>query len=85
MHAKRSRSRLMYLHGYSLAFPRIRTNHHYIAQPDDFGPRRAHGALVCFADTYLPTYLPAYLSTSYTTPRVVYGRPSREIDLCRVG
>eukprot|EP01046_Picozoa_sp_COSAG06_P097593 COSAG06_NODE_43693_length_369_cov_4.418519_1_plen_26_part_10 len=26
----------MHLHGYSSAFPRIRTNHHYMAQPDDF-------------------------------------------------
>ncbi len=41
---ERSRSRSMHLHGYSSAFPRIRTNHHYMAQPDDFGPRRAHYA-----------------------------------------
>ena len=52
----------MHLHGYSSAFPRIRTNHHYMAQPDDFGPRRAHGAFGLFRLTriYLSTYLPAY-------------------------
>ena len=52
----------MHLHGYSSAFPRIRTNHHYVAQPDDFGPRRAHGAfgLFCLTRIYLSTCLPAY-------------------------
>ena len=60
--ASRSRSRSMHLHGYSSAFPRIRTNHHYVAQPGDFGPRRAHGAFGLFRLTriYLSTYLPAY-------------------------
>ena len=59
----------MHLHGYSSAFPRIRTNHHYMAQPDDFGPRRAHGAfgLFCLTRIYLPTCLPAYLPTPYAT------------------
>eukprot|EP01047_Picozoa_sp_COSAG01_P076108 COSAG01_NODE_13259_length_1611_cov_1.240741_1_plen_171_part_00 len=34
----------------------------YVAQPDDFGPRRAHGAfgLFCLTRIYLPTCLPAY-------------------------
>ena len=88
----RSRSRSMHLHGYSSAFPRIRTNHHYVAQPDDFGPRRAHGAfgLFCLTRIYLSTCLPAYplhyplYCVSLLLPSVVVshiGRPSRP-ELC---
>ena len=41
----RSRSRSMHLYGYSSAFPRIRTNYHYMSQPDDFVRERAQAGL----------------------------------------